>query len=97
MRKRSRINETEGIVFGLIWFKKKLQIKTSKLSKLLKIDYYDVRKALNNLHKNRWIYKRNCGRNGLELSLRKVDIPKYVEKIIEKKLLLYFKTIKGGI
>ena len=88
MAKGRRLNKTEGTILGLIWLKNKLHIKTSRLEKLFNKDMYKIRKALNRLHEKRWIYKKNCGRNGLELSLREKEIPEYVVKIAVNNLLL---------
>lgn len=71
MAKGWRLNEMEVTVFGFIWLKDKLKIKTLELSKLIEVDDYDIKKVLNKLHRKKWIHKKSCGRNGLELSLRK--------------------------
>lgn len=91
MKKGKRLNKTEKTVFGLIWMKGKLQNITLRLGKLLNINMYDLRKALNRLHEKRWISKKSCGKNGLELSLRKKEIPKYVVKAAEDNLSFYSK------
>ncbi|MGI5823034.1 MAG: hypothetical protein ACOX6Z_03725 [Dethiobacteria bacterium] len=89
MKKGKRLNKEEKTVFGLIWMKGKLQIISLKLGRLLNINMYDLRKALDKLHKKKWINKKSCGRNGLELSLRKKEIPRYVIKAAEENLPLY--------
>ncbi len=90
MNKRERLNsKLEKQIVGYIWTSNEVWVKTEKLSELFKAGIFETRRALNKLQEKRWINIKSCGRNGLKLTQRRKNIPRYLEQSIVDNFQLY--------